>query len=112
MFFNSWRVGVLHILWSRVSEGIAIEARATEEHAFAALRGRLGIAADDITIAYFRTQCQDARARQVGLYEGYECHEAGTLALDDGDEGLHGYEAAIVERPRRRPEAGTGGTWV
>ena len=95
-----------------MSEGIAIEARGTEEHAFAALRGRLGIAAEDLTLGYFRTQCQDARARQVGFHEGDEGHEAGTLAVDDGDEGLHGYEAAIVVRPKRRPKASPWGTWV
>ena len=111
-FFNTWRCGVLHILWERVSEGIAIEARATEQYAFAKLRARLGFAPEDLTLAYFRTQCQDARARQVGFHEGHEGHEAGTLAVDDGDEGLHGYEAAVVGRPKRRPKAAPWGTWV
>ena len=111
-FFNSWRVGVLHILLTKVNEGIANETRATEEHAVAALRVRLGIEAEDVTLANFRTRRQEARARQVGLYEGYEGHEAGTLALDEGDEGLHGYEAAIVAQPQPRPKAPPWGTWV
>ena len=106
-FFNSWRVGVL--LLTEVKEGIANETRATEEHAVAALRVRLGIEAEGVTLANFRTRRQEARARQVGLYEG---HEAATRALGEDHEGFHGCEAAVVGRPKRRPKAPPWGTWV